>query len=102
MTTQLTFRDFAMATADEDPARAEGLLAELLGVDAATASAGTEHFKTQMADDPAFMMKAMGMRTIVEARDEPGLVSRLGECFALSPEAAARAAAVVWSRYPTP
>lgn len=94
-----TFRDFAMASMDGDGSAASGLLETLLGVDAPTARAATDHFRAQMATGPAFMMKAMGMRTVVESRDRDALVTLLVECFGLPAEAAGRAAGVVLARY---
>ena len=48
-----------------------------------------------MGSDPSFMMKAMGMRTVVESKDEAGLVALLGDCFGLDAELARRAATTV-------
>jgi len=94
-----TFRDFAMASMEGDGSSAVAVLSTLLGVDDATARAATDQFRAQMATGQAFMMKAMGMRTVVEARDEPSLVTLLEECFALPPAVAKSAAAVVMARY---
>ena len=99
MTAPPTFRDFAMASMEGDGAAAVPLLATLLGVDEATARTSTDHFRAQMTTGQAFMMKAMGMRTVVESKDEAALVTLIEECFALSPDAAKRAAAVVLARY---
>ena len=99
MTTPLTFRDFAMASMEGDGASAVPMLAALLGVDDETARASTDHFRVQMATGQAFMMKAMGMRTVVEARDEAALAQLIEECFALPGEAAKKAAGVVLARY---
>ncbi len=95
-----TFRDFAMASMDGDGSAASALLETLLGLDAATARASTTHFRTQMANDQGFMMKAMSMRNVVDARDDAGLTALLGECFGLSADVAGRAAAVVLARHP--
>ena len=94
-----TFRDFAMASMEGDGAAAVGLLQTLLGIDEATARASTDHFRAQMATGQAFMMKAMGMRSVVEARDEAALAKLIEECFALPAEAAKTAAGVVLARY---
>lgn len=94
-----TFRDFAMASMEGDGSAAVGLLQTLLGVDEATARAGTRHFRKQMADDPTFMMKAMGMRNVVDARDESGLARLIADCFGLRADAAASSAAVVLARH---
>lgn len=94
-----TFRAFAMAAMEGDGASAVPLLATLLGVDEAAARAATDHFRAQMATGQAFMMKAMGMRTVVESKDEAALATLIQECFALSADAAKTAAGVVMSRY---
>lgn len=94
-----TFRDFAMASMEGDGSSAVAVLSTLLGIDVATARTSTDHFRAQMATGQAFMMKAMGMRTVVEARDESALVTLIEECFALPATAAKSAAAVVLARY---
>ncbi len=94
-----TFREFAMASMEGDGASAAPILATLLGVDAATARSATEHFRAQMATGQAFMMKAMGMRTVVESRDAAALVKLIEECFALPATVAEKAAGVVLARY---
>ena len=99
MADPVTFRDFAMASMEGDGSVASGLLATLLGVDEPTARAATAHFRAQMASGPAFMMKAMGMRTVVESKDEAALATLIEECFALPADAAKTAAGVVMSRY---
>jgi len=99
MADPVTFRDFAMASMDGDGSAASGLLQTLLGVDDPTARAATAHFRAQMATGQAFMMKAMGMRTVVEARDQAALVTLLEECFALPTDVATRAAGVVLARH---
>lgn len=99
MTSVPTFRDFAMASMEGDGSTAVSLLSTLLGIDDAAARTATTHFRTQMATGQVFMMKAMGMRTVVEARDEAALVTLIEECFALDPEVARRAAGVVLARY---
>jgi len=92
-----TFRDFAMASMEGDGASAVPLLMTLMGLDEPSARASTDHFRNQMAGGQAFMMKAMGMRGVVESRDEPGLAALIGECFGLAPDAAQDAARVVLS-----
>ncbi len=94
-----TFRDFAGAVMQNDMAAAGRVLEALLGVDGARAAAAAGYFQQQMGTDPSFMMKAMGMRSVVEAKDQAGLVRLLGECFGLEPELAERAAVTVLARY---
>jgi hypothetical protein len=98
---EVTFRDFAAAVMQGDMDGASAVLERLLAVDDAVARAASAHFHAQMATGQAFMMKAMGMRTVVEARDEPGLRALLEECFALDADTAAAAARAVLSRYPS-
>src|SRR5262249_34856033 len=52
-----TFRDFAGAIMASDTVRAAELLAVLLGLDAAAATAATAHFRDSMAADSAFVSK---------------------------------------------
>jgi hypothetical protein len=92
-----TFRDFASALADGDDAAAAGVLTELLGLDGAGAAKATAHFRAQLDASPQFMMKAMGMRGVVEARDVERLRALLEECFGL-PDGQA-AASVLLARY---
>jgi hypothetical protein len=96
---EITFRDFAGALMGGDEAQAAAHLGTLLGVDAETARAGTEHFKAQMSANPAFMQNAMAMREVVQGKDRARLVPLLVECFALSEATAASAADTVLSRY---
>ena len=95
----ITFRDFAGALMGEDHALAAKHLQALLGVDAETAARGTEHFVTQMKASPEFMMKAMSMRTVVEAGDRAALAVLLADCFALDADTVAKATDVVLGRY---
>lgn len=97
---ELTFRDFAGAVMQNDMAAAARVLETLLGIDADRAAAAAAHFQQQMSSDPSFMMKAMGMRTVVEAKDQAGLTQLLTDCFALDGELAQQAATTVLSRYP--
>ena len=95
----LTFRDFAGAIMEKNDARAAEVLQSLLGVDADAGSSAAAFFKTQMAADPSFMMKAMGMRTVVQEKDESGLVELIHGCFGLDTASAQTAAKAVLSRY---
>lgn len=96
---EITFRDFAGALMGNDHDQAAKHLQTLLGVDAETAAASTKHFVTQMQASPEFMMKAMGMRTVVTSGDRAGLVALLGECFALEGDVRDQAADAVLARY---
>jgi hypothetical protein len=79
----VTFRDFAGAIMGNDTAAAGRTLEQLLGLDAAAATAAALHFQQQMAQSPAFMMKAMGLRTAVGSGDEGQVRQVLADCFAL-------------------
>jgi hypothetical protein len=96
---QVTFRDFAGALMGGDAERASRVLAELLAVDEATAKSATSHFQQQMATSPTFVQKAMGMRQVVESRDELALVELLVDCFGIEPARAAQAATAILARY---
>ena len=95
----VTFRDFAGALMGGDADRAARVLAELLAIDDATATSATAHFQQQMAASPTFAQKAMGMRQVVESRDEPALVDLLVDCFGIESARATQAAAALLARY---
>lgn len=96
---QTTFRDFAGAIMGGDAGKAASVLEVLLGVDASAAAAATAHFQNEMAGNPQFMMRAMGLRTAVTSGSEADVVALLGDCFGLSAEAASTAAAALRARY---
>jgi hypothetical protein len=96
---EVTFRDFAGALMSGDQPGAARVLSLLLGLDSATATTAAERFRQGLADDPVFMQRAMGMRQVVEARDEPALSRLIEECFGLERDDAARSAATVLARY---
>jgi hypothetical protein len=81
--TELTFRDFAGAIMSGDSARAAEVLAVLLGLDAAAATAATEHFRASMSADPTFVAKAMGLRTAVTSGTDDDIAALLADCFGL-------------------
>ena len=98
--TQLTFRDFAGAIMGGDVARAAEVLGELLALDAAGATAATTHFQTNISADPAFMGKAMGLRTAVTSGTDAEIGALLADCFALKGAAVTSAVAELRKRYP--
>jgi hypothetical protein len=98
---ELTFRDFAGAVMQGDTARAASVLEELLALSPAGAAAATAHFRSQMSN-PAFMPKAMGLRTAVQGGSDDEIGALLGECFALDADARASAVAALRTRYPKP
>ena len=91
----VTFRDFAMAAMQKQTDVAAGHLETLLGLAAAPARAATEHFQ-ERASDPAFMPKAMSLRTAVTSGTDDEIGDILAECFGL--DAAHRASAVATIR----
>ena len=95
----VTFRDFAGALMTNDDSKAANVLCTLLGVDLAAGQRATTHFKAEMQKDQGFMMKAMGMRTVVENEDEAGAAKLIAECFGFDDAAAARAAKTLMAHY---
>ncbi|MCX5746316.1 MAG: hypothetical protein NT062_27885 [Proteobacteria bacterium] len=87
----VTFRDFAGALIGGNDqgadAAAARVLEQLLALDPTAAAAATTHFRTQMAANPAFMGKAMGLRTAVTSGSEADIGALLVDCFALAPSA---------------
>jgi len=97
----LTFRDFAGAIMRGDAAAAATVLETLLALSTARAHTATEHFRTRMAD-PAFMPKAMGLRTAVTTGSDAEISALLGDCFGLEGDACTQAVAALRTRYPAP
>lgn len=79
---ELTFRDFAGAIMQGNVPAAATVLETLLGLDTASASTAAQHFQTQSAG-PAFMGKAMGLRTAVGNGSEAETSALLRDCFGL-------------------
>ena len=98
---ELTFRDFAGAVMGNDLPRAGDVLKELLALDEEHAKAAAAHFHAHMtAAGPAFMGKAMGLRTAVTGGTGEEVSALLGECFGLTGESLPRAVAELRRRYP--
>jgi hypothetical protein len=97
----VTFRDFAGAVMKGDAAAAAAVLEELLGLPNAQATAATAHFRSRMAD-PAFMPKAMGLRTAVGSGSDDEIDALLGDCFGLAGPDRTTALAALRTRYPKP
>jgi hypothetical protein len=97
-TTGPTFRDFASQIFGGDVDAASRTLATLLGLPPERALAAAEHFRGQMAD-PAFMPKAMSLRTVVQGPDDGAIAALLGECFGLDGASASAATAALRARY---
>jgi hypothetical protein len=80
----VTFRDFAAAIMKGDVDAAGTVLQQLLGLDGPGAAAAAQHFQAQAAAaGPAFMGKAMGLRTAVAGGFEPEIAAVLRDCFGL-------------------
>jgi hypothetical protein len=97
---ELTFRDFAGAIMGGDVARAAEVLEQLLGLDDAAATAAATHFQSSMSADPAFISKAMGLRTAVTGGTDQEIGALLGDCFGLRDTAVASAVATLRKKYP--
>jgi hypothetical protein len=101
MSTDVTFRDFAGAVMAGDRTRAAAVLQTLLGVTPDVAERATATFVDRMKD-PAFVAKAMGLRTAVTSGTDAEVRSLLGECFGLADEPLATAVSSLRARYPGP
>jgi hypothetical protein len=82
-----TFRDFAASAMSGKRDEAAAVLEVLVGLDSDGAKAATDHFQGQITD-PAFMMKAMGLRQAVTGGDAAQILSLLKDCFGLEGAAA--------------
>jgi hypothetical protein len=99
----VTFRDFAGAVMSGDVPAAAGVLEVLLGLAPDAATAATTHFQEQMSSGgPAFMGKAMGLRTAVTSGSDAEIKTLLSDCFGLAEPALAPALATLRTRYPAP
>lgn len=96
---EVTFRDFAMAVMQNQIATAVGQLETLLGLSTAEAQAATTHFQ-ERAKDPAFLPKAMSLRTAVTSGTDAEIGDILVECFGLGAAQRDAAVATVRTRYP--
>ena len=77
-----TFQDFAASAMSGKRDEAAAVLEVLVGLDADGAKAATDHFLAQMTE-PAFLMKAMGLRHAVAGGDATQILSLLKDCFGL-------------------
>jgi len=81
----VTFRDFAGAIMRGDVEAAAGTLEPLLGLDAVQAKAAAQHFHAQSTSvGPAFMGRAMGLRTATTSGSDAEIGALLRDCFGLS------------------
>lgn len=82
---EVTFRDFAAAIMKGDVAAAGAVLQPLLGLLADDARAAAQHFQAQSAAiGPAFMGKAMGLRTAMASGSDAEIGALLHDCFGLA------------------
>ena len=97
----VTFRDFAGAVMKGDLAAASSVLVALLELSPDQAREATDHFRARMAD-PAFMPKAMGLRTAVTSGTDLQIGELLGDCFGLDGATRTSAIVALRQRYPVP
>jgi len=97
----VTFRDFAMAVMQNQLPAASGHLQTLLGLSAPDADAAAAHFKAR-SSDPAFMPKAMGLRTAVTSGSDAEIGALLADCFGLEGAQLATGVATVRANNPRP
>jgi ABC-type amino acid transport substrate-binding protein len=95
----VTFRGYAMALMQGQIDAAVGMLQTLLGLTTDQAMQATDVFSNQLSD-PAFMQKAMGLRTAVESKDDAKIGELLGACFGLTGDIKTSAVAAVRKQYP--
>src|ERR1044071_7733457 len=96
---EVTFRDFAAAMMKGDGEAAGAVLQPLLGLPPDDARAAAQYFQSQAASaGPAFMAKAMGLRTAVAGGSEAEIAALLRDCFGLAD--APLATAVATLRHP--
>jgi hypothetical protein len=95
----VTFRDFAAAIMKGDVDGAGAVLQPLLGLPADQARAAAQHFQHQSAAaGPAFMGKAMGLRTAIASGSDAEIAALLGDCFGLADAPLATAIATLKPR----
>ncbi len=96
---EVTFRDFAAAIMKGDAGAASAALGPLLGLEPAAAQAAAQHFQAQSAAaGPAFMAKAMGLRTALASGSDAELGALLRDCFGLADAPLATAIATLRRR----
>jgi hypothetical protein len=97
---EVTFRDFAAAIMKGDVVAAGAVLQPLLGLPPDQAQQAAQHFHAQStAQGPAFLGKAMGLRTATASGSDADIGALLRDCFGL--DAAPLAAAIATLRQRT-
>lgn len=93
---EVTFRDFAAAIMKGDAEGAGRVLQPLLGLEAGPAAEAAGHFAARSAaEGPAFLGKAMGLRTALASGSSAEISGLLGDCFGLTGEPLATALATL-------
>src|SRR3979409_694989 len=96
---EVTFRDFAAAIMKGDVDGAGAVLQPLLGLSAPDAHAAAQHFHAQSAAvGPAFMARAMGLRTAIASGSDAEVGALLRDCFGLADAPLATAIAALVRR----
>lgn len=101
MSTEVTFRDFAGAVMSGNRPRAAEVLQTLLGVEASVAESATDTFAGRMKD-PAFVPKAMSLRTAVTSGTDDEIRALVADCFGLADQPLDTAVTSLRARYPRP
>lgn len=96
---EVTFRDFAAAIMKGDGAAAATALEPLLGLAPDAARAAAQHFLAQSTSGgPAFMARAMGLRSTLATGTDADIADLLGDCFGLADAPLATAVATLRNR----
>ncbi|MCC6648697.1 MAG: hypothetical protein IT374_24425 [Polyangiaceae bacterium] len=93
-----TFRDFASQIFAGDLAGASSTLEVLLALSPAEARVAAAVFRDKAAD-PAFLPRAMSLRTAVEGSDDAAVAALLTDCFGLDDAGARAAVLALRARY---
>ena len=95
----VTFREYAMSVMQNQLPAAIGMLEQLLGLPADQAETATTFFQAQIRG-PAFMPRAMGLRSAVESGSDDQIGDILVDCSGLDPAQRASVIAAVRVVYP--
>lgn len=98
---EVTFRDFAGAVMQGNAPAAAGVLEQLIALAPERALVATEHFRARMSD-PAFLPRAMSLRTAVTNGTDDEIRALLTDCFGIEAAEQPAALAELRRRYPRP
>lgn len=98
---EVTFRDFAGAVMQGNTPAAASVLEQLLALAPERARVATEHFRARMAE-PAFLPRAMSLRTAVTNGTDDEIRALLTDCFQIDAADQPAALAELRRRYPQP